>query len=76
MIKYFFRVFNIESVSLKEVDLEFNSSHDHSKWAVASDNKNNGNWVCVGDINRAVRVDKFETWFILDDEYNLSNNCF
>ncbi|XP_043467775.1 plancitoxin-1 [Leptopilina heterotoma] len=47
------RVFNVESVYLKEVDLNFNSSHDHSKWAVASENKSNSNWVCVGDINRA-----------------------
>lgn len=45
---------NVESVYLKEVDLSFNSSHDHSKWAVASENKLNKNWVCVGDINRAV----------------------
>lgn len=47
------RVFNVESVYLKEVELNFNSSHDHSKWAVAAESKPNKNWVCVGDINRA-----------------------
>ncbi|KAH0948837.1 hypothetical protein HN011_011663 [Eciton burchellii] len=47
------KVFNVQSIHLKEVDLDFKSSHDHSKWAVSVDGKVNKTWVCVGDINRA-----------------------
>lgn len=46
--------------------MSFTSHHDHSKWTIAAtrkkDNiKNNkvaDNWVCVGDINRAVSTTK------------------
>lgn len=43
------------SIHLKEIDINFKSSRDHSKWAVAVDDKANKTWICVGDINRAVR---------------------
>jgi len=46
----------VQSIHLKEVDLDFKSSHDHSKWAVSVDGKVNKTWVCVGDINRAVSI--------------------
>lgn len=51
---FYYRVMNVRSISLSEAKVQFKSSHDHSKWAVASDGKNKNSWVCVGDINRAV----------------------
>ena len=48
------KVMNVESVVLTAANVDFKSSHDHSKWAISTSNGNNGNWVCVGDINRAV----------------------
>ncbi|XP_024875742.1 plancitoxin-1 [Temnothorax curvispinosus] len=47
------KVYNIMSIHLKPVDIDFKSSHDHSKWAVAVEGKANRTWVCIGDINRA-----------------------
>ncbi|KAJ8680630.1 hypothetical protein QAD02_016417 [Eretmocerus hayati] len=47
------KVMNVKSISLSAADVDFNSSHDHSKWAVSTDGKKKGTWVCVGDINRA-----------------------
>ncbi|XP_043275036.1 plancitoxin-1 isoform X2 [Venturia canescens] len=47
------RVLNIESINLREANVVFTSTHDHSKWAVSMTNGKHGNWVCVGDINRA-----------------------
>ncbi|XP_020291950.1 plancitoxin-1 [Pseudomyrmex gracilis] len=47
------KVYNVMSIYLKEVDINFKSSRDHSKWAVTVDNKANKTWTCVGDINRA-----------------------
>lgn len=44
-----FKVFNIESVNVPELNYGFSTEKDHSKWAV-SDSRNL--WVCVGDINR------------------------
>ena len=45
---------NIQSISLHQASVQFKSSHDHSKWAVAADGKKKASWVCIGDINRAV----------------------
>ncbi|XP_014476254.1 PREDICTED: plancitoxin-1 isoform X2 [Dinoponera quadriceps] len=47
------KVYNILSISLSEFHIGFKSSHDHSKWAVAVENKTNQTWTCIGDINRA-----------------------
>ncbi|XP_015113703.1 plancitoxin-1 [Diachasma alloeum] len=47
------KVYNVQSVVLGAANVEFKSSRDHSKWAVAVDSKKNKNWVCIGDINRA-----------------------
>ncbi|XP_012537888.1 plancitoxin-1 [Monomorium pharaonis] len=49
------KVLNIESIHLNTSDdsINFTSSRDHSKWAVAIEGKINRTWVCVGDINRA-----------------------
>ncbi|XP_011871792.1 PREDICTED: plancitoxin-1 [Vollenhovia emeryi] len=48
------KVYNIMSIHLDVVDVDFSSSRDHSKWAVAVDGKKgNRTWVCIGDINRA-----------------------
>lgn len=49
----FFRVQNIQTINLSMIYINFNSSTDHSKWAV-SDEKND--WICVGDINREVVI--------------------
>ncbi|EFN70227.1 Deoxyribonuclease-2-alpha, partial [Camponotus floridanus] len=49
------KVYNIKSILIpvQEFNIEFKSSHDHSKWAVATENKANQTWICIGDINRA-----------------------
>lgn len=43
-------VWNISKVKVNS-DIEFETTEDHSKWGV-SDLQTN--WICVGDINRAV----------------------
>jgi len=48
-------VFNIVSINLDAANVDFKSSQDHSKWAVAIEGKVNRTWTCIGDINRAVR---------------------
>lgn len=49
------KVYNVVSINLdvNQLDINFKSSRDHSKWAVAVENKINQTWVCIGDINRA-----------------------
>ncbi|XP_032680271.1 plancitoxin-1 [Odontomachus brunneus] len=47
------KVYNVLSINLDKFDIDFKSSHDHSKWAVAVEDKINRTWVCIGDINRA-----------------------
>lgn len=52
---YFFfvsRVWNVSAIKFNKT-IAFKTTEDHSKWAV-SDIKNS--WICVGDINRAVRI--------------------
>lgn len=46
-----FQVFNVRTVVLNTANITFNSTHDHSKWAVSTP-KSNKNFVCIGDINR------------------------
>lgn len=46
-------VMNVQSVVLEEVNVNFKSALDHSKWAVSSVNSKDRNWVCIGDVNRA-----------------------
>lgn len=36
------------------MNIDYNSSHDHSKWAITATKKSKNHWVCIGDINRAV----------------------
>jgi len=52
------RVMNINSIKLEGVkglkNCFFKSSKDHSKWMVTD--KSSVPWACVGDINRAVRM--------------------
>ncbi|EZA50029.1 hypothetical protein DMN91_006039 [Ooceraea biroi] len=47
------KVYNVQSIYLKGVDVDFKSSRDHSKWAVSVEGKQNKTWTCIGDINRA-----------------------
>ncbi|XP_066603958.1 plancitoxin-1 [Prorops nasuta] len=47
------KVYNVESIHLVNANVDFKSTNDHSKWAIAADNKSNRSWVCIGDINRA-----------------------
>lgn len=41
-------------MQVPDVDIGFNSTSDHAKWAVASDAGEY--WICIGDINRAVNI--------------------
>ncbi|RZB39136.1 plancitoxin-1 [Asbolus verrucosus] len=43
-----FKVYNVETVSMKVTNTTFSNTQDHSKWAVSQ----NLNWICIGDINR------------------------
>ncbi|XP_012216163.2 plancitoxin-1 [Linepithema humile] len=47
------KVYNVMSIRLNAVDIDFKSSRDHSKWAVTVEGKTNRTWTCIGDINRA-----------------------
>lgn len=43
------KVFNVRSLNVDK--FSFNTTNDHSKWAV-SDSKSDASWICIGDINR------------------------
>ncbi|KAL7303502.1 hypothetical protein TKK_0003669 [Trichogramma kaykai] len=45
------KVMNIKSISLSKAQISFNSTHDHSKWAISANDEYS--LVCIGDINRA-----------------------
>ncbi|XP_076252595.1 deoxyribonuclease II isoform X2 [Rhynchophorus ferrugineus] len=47
-----FKVANILNVTFTDIQVTFNTTVDHSKWAVSTQN-NEDNWICIGDINRA-----------------------
>jgi hypothetical protein len=56
-ILYCYRVENVSSVTLNAENVRFKSTEDHSKWATAyKDNNTAKDWVCIGDINRMVRM--------------------
>lgn len=44
-----FKVYNVKMIQFPGTDIKFQTAKDHSKWAVS---KQNGNWLCIGDINR------------------------
>jgi len=50
-VLYCCRVENVLSVTLNADNVRFKSTEDHSKWAAAYKD-----WVCIGDINRMVRI--------------------
>ncbi|KAL0109468.1 hypothetical protein PUN28_014495 [Cardiocondyla obscurior] len=47
------KVYNVISINFEKFEIDFKSSRDHSKWAVAVEDKSNKTWTCIGDINRA-----------------------
>ncbi|XP_012275378.1 plancitoxin-1 [Orussus abietinus] len=47
------KVMNIQSLVLEKANVNFKSTHDHSKWAIVVNNNKNNSWTCIGDINRA-----------------------
>ncbi|VDL75048.1 unnamed protein product, partial [Nippostrongylus brasiliensis] len=47
-------VYDVTSVTLP--DVSFNSTRDHSKWAVADEADGGKSYVCIGDMNRQVRI--------------------
>ncbi|GLH10780.1 Uncharacterized protein GBIM_15677 [Gryllus bimaculatus] len=47
---YPFKVFNVESIAVKNSSIAFSDHVDHSKWGIAVNSSNP--WVCIGDINR------------------------
>lgn len=51
----FHRVWNISKVKIGGA-YSFPSTDDHSKWGVSDAESD---WICVGDINRAVRKTQF-----------------
>ena len=59
-MRYCLQTKNVKNVSI--AGESFESSLDHSKWAVTTDQsrakkgslKYHGNWICIGDINREV----------------------
>ncbi|XP_050517926.1 plancitoxin-1 isoform X3 [Diabrotica virgifera virgifera] len=46
-----YKVNNIQKINMSVVNVSFNTTSDHSKWAVTSNSSSS--WSCVGDINRA-----------------------
>lgn len=47
-----YHVFNIELISFDTLNVSFSVHHDHSKWALSTNQ--NKLFVCIGDINRQV----------------------
>ncbi|KAL3266231.1 hypothetical protein HHI36_010412 [Cryptolaemus montrouzieri] len=52
-----FKVQNVETISMVQTNVTFNTTHDHSKWAVSFP-EDDTFWICVGDINRAESQEK------------------
>lgn len=55
-IREFFRIFNVKTLKFEIANVDYSSSHDHSKWAITDTTKSIKHWVCIGDINRAVNI--------------------
>ncbi|XP_076183653.1 deoxyribonuclease II [Ptiloglossa arizonensis] len=47
------KIYNVHSLKFDAANVDFTSTHDHSKWAVSVANRTTAHWVCVADINRA-----------------------
>lgn len=47
-----YSVWNVSQVKIND-NIEFPTTDDHSKWGVGDSTQN---WICVGDINRAVNL--------------------
>ncbi|XP_076755018.1 deoxyribonuclease II [Xylocopa sonorina] len=45
------KIHNVETLKFDAANVDYSSSHDHSKWAITD--STNKRWVCIGDINRA-----------------------
>lgn len=50
------------------IDFNFTALEDHAKWAVNAP-PNKPTWICVGDINRAVRRKLYD--FVSTKKYNV-----
>lgn len=44
-----YKVYNINTLTFPDKGISFSTAKDHSKWAVSKDQ---GDWLCIGDINR------------------------
>ncbi|KOX79099.1 Plancitoxin-1 [Melipona quadrifasciata] len=47
------KIYNVKSLKFDVANVDYTSSHDHSKWAITDTKKSANHWVCIGDINRA-----------------------
>ncbi|KAK1117348.1 hypothetical protein K0M31_016719 [Melipona bicolor] len=47
------KIYNVKSLKFDVANVDYTSSHDHSKWAITDTKKSVNHWVCIGDINRA-----------------------
>lgn len=57
----YYRILNVKAISIKDRDMFYRSSKDHSKWAIGTHEV----WTCIGDINRAVRLSIYKILIIL-----------
>ncbi|XP_043526300.1 plancitoxin-1 isoform X2 [Frieseomelitta varia] len=48
------KIYNVKSLKFDVANVDYTSSHDHSKWAITDTKKSVNHWVCIGDINRAI----------------------
>lgn len=48
------KVYNIQEIAFKPLNIKFKTMNDHSKWMVSNEH----DLICVGDLNRQVRLTK------------------